>query len=113
MLEFVIRRGSEEEAWVEGPQDSIRTPLNDDSDNSEASEMEDLEDGAADEDQNSEASSSSSSSDEDEEGPLDDEETLSLAESVALRDIDAWRPSPEVGAQIDGGAPVQVPFYIE
>jgi len=120
ILEFTVTRGQEGEMWVDPERhnrhdDGAKTPLSEGSSGSEegshASEDSEviIEDGGDDDDAASSSSSSSSST----SGPLEDEESISQAESQALTCIDAWRPTALVTVRLDEGNPIAIPYYIE
>lgn len=112
VLDFAFRRGQPGDVWAEEVPEGCKTPLDELSDPSEASEVDDDEQADADEDdQHSEDHSESETGSEDDID--EDEDMISRADSQALDQIDAWRPRPSISLHIDEGVSVLVPYYIE
>eukprot|EP00929_Paragymnodinium_shiwhaense_P000924 TRINITY_DN101118_c0_g1_i1.p1 TRINITY_DN101118_c0_g1~~TRINITY_DN101118_c0_g1_i1.p1 ORF type:complete len:1327 (+),score=291.34 TRINITY_DN101118_c0_g1_i1:152-4132(+) len=119
LVEWNYRRGNPDDVWVEDvgevPNgDQSHTPLDDASDEGDSDKEEDDEMVLLDhrddeeEDEHSEGSQSSS------EGSEEDDDALSMAESVALVELEGWRPRGtglESASMAD--AELNMPYYIE
>mmetsp|Transcript_6055 Transcript_6055/g.13397 ORF Transcript_6055/g.13397 Transcript_6055/m.13397 type:complete len:1098 (+) Transcript_6055:76-3369(+) len=118
VLEFLCAKGNPGDRWAEPEPEAedgqdVLTALAEESESSASERGEDVEEEGGDDEVVEEAVEAEDDESEDDEEPLEDEDKLSMAESMQLKQIEAWRPSHKMAVFLDSGGDITVPFYIE